>query len=124
MDGLTEVLPAGHEVDWDWNLHIFRGGLDTHDLVGQIWRKRRWGLLIKGARVRSNNDDMRLVETNKSFDRMVFLFVYVEYMANGIAQGKVGLKICGVKYVVDAMEVASFQNSVLKGAGAFTQACL
>ena len=60
---------------------------------------------------------MRLLETNESFDRMVFLFVCVEYMANGIAQGKVGLKVCAVKYVVNAMKMASFQDSVLKGGG-------
>ncbi len=54
------------------------------------------------------------METNK-FIRMAFLFVVGEYMAKGIAQGKLGLKICAVNNVVDAMQVASCQNSILKG---------
>ena len=46
---------------------------------------------------------------------MAFLFVVGEYMANGIAQGKLGLKICAVNHVVDTMQIASCQDSVLKG---------
>lgn len=44
---------------------------------------------------------------------MRFLFPAGEYMAKGIAQGKLGLKIRAVKHVVDTMQVAGFQNSVL-----------
>lgn len=48
---------------------------------------------------------------------MTLRFVVSEYMANGIAQGKLGLKICAVNHVVDTMRVASCQNSVLKESG-------
>jgi hypothetical protein len=62
------------------------------------------GVSYQGVYVRSNNNDMQLVETNELFDsRMAVLFVDVEDMANSIAQGKVGLEVCAVKHVVDAM---------------------
>jgi hypothetical protein len=115
VDGFAEVLPAGHEVNWDWDLHRLRGGLHTRDLVGQNGRKRRWGILIKNGHVRSNNTGMELVETNNEFNRVTFLFVAGEYMSKGIAQSKFWLKIGAVKHVVDAMQVASCQNPVLKG---------
>lgn len=75
------------------------------------------GFLIKNGNVRSNNTGMQLVETNNEFRRVTFLFVLVEYMTKGIAQGKFWLKIRAVKYVVDTMQVASCQNSVLKDGG-------
>ena len=57
---------------------------------------------------------MQLVETNNEFRRVTFLFVLVEYMTKGIAQSKFWLEIRAVKHVVDTMQVASCQNSVLK----------
>ena len=57
---------------------------------------------------------MQLAETNE-FGRITVFFIPGEYMADGIAQGKLGLKICAVEHVADAMQVASGQNSVLRG---------
>lgn len=75
------------------------------------------GFLIKIGHVRSNNTGMQLVETNNEFRRVTFLFVLVEYVSKGIAQSEFWLKIRAVKHVVYTMQVASCQNSVLKGGG-------
>ena len=92
MNGFVEVFPASHQVNWDRNLQVLRGGFDADHLVRQDWRKG-WLLHIKIVIV----SDFRFkydpynkgTETDDRFrfffSRVALLVVAGDNIADGIA---------------------------------------